>query len=154
MNRILKIGLVLLLAGVGLRALAEEEAPDNSPLDELLAPMGGLKVDPERCLSLIRIDRTEIVNEQTILFYMKGDAVYVNYLPRRCPGLGRNKAFSYKTSLSQLCHVDFISVLDNFGGTYRRGVSCGLGQFYPIGPEGAALLREREKAGLFRDDSE
>lgn len=40
--------------------------------------------------------------------------------------------FSYKTSTSQLCSVDTIRVLHNYGGQLEEGVGCGLGKFQPM----------------------
>lgn len=84
------------------------------------------------CVGLARIDRTRIVNDQTILFYMLGPDVYVNHLPLKCNGLRRTDAFSYATSLAQLCHLDIIRGLRSFGGQLSPTVSCGLGKFVPI----------------------
>ncbi|MEJ2760591.1 MAG: hypothetical protein P8126_03375, partial [Gammaproteobacteria bacterium] len=36
----------------------------------------------------------------------------------------------YRTSLSQLCDLDIITVLDSVGGEYRPGASCGMGHFF------------------------
>ena len=95
----------------------------------------------ERCVSLTRIDRTHVLDDYNILFYMRGKKVYINKLPRKCPGLFRADSFMYKTSLSQLCNVDIITALDNIGFGFSRGASCGLGKFYPIDIERAKELR-------------
>ena len=39
------------------------------------------------CVSIRRIDRTEIIDDRTIVFHMIGKEIYLNKLPRRCPGL-------------------------------------------------------------------
>lgn len=100
-----------------------------------------LEDDSERCISLARIDRTHILDDYNILFYMRGKKVYINKLPRKCPGLRRADSFMYKTSLSQLCDLDIITALDNIGFGFSRGASCGLGKFYPIDKERAKELR-------------
>src|SRR3546814_8937124 len=41
-------------------------------------------------------------------FHMINGEVLRNTLPQSCPQLGFERAFSYKTSLSQLCNVDKI----------------------------------------------
>jgi len=61
---------------------------------------------------------------------MSGGETLVNRLPNRCPGLGFEKRFAYKTSLSQLCNTDIITVITSMG----RGASCGLGTFSPYVP--------------------
>lgn len=83
--------------------------------------------DTEKCISTHRIDHTEIVDGETILFHMVGKKVYVNKLPRRCPGLSFHKAFSYKVSQNRLCNTDIIRV---YQGDYF-GAACGLGKFEP-----------------------
>ena len=118
----------------------------------MLLPSGALLADElpvkpegaENCVSLSRIDHTRIVDDRTILFYMKGSDIYVNRLPRRCPGLKRADSYLYKTSLTQLCNVDTITVLQRFGGPgFTPGPSCGLGFYEPITAEGVeAMLAE------------
>lgn len=83
------------------------------------------KVD--RCIRLIRISSSRVIDDNHILFIMKGKKAYLNTLPRRCSRLGFEKSFSYKVSLNQLCNVDIITVFDSTGGI--QGPSCGLGKF-------------------------
>ena len=97
---------------------------------------------PEQCISLQRIDHSEIVDDQNILFYMKGDEVYRNYLPHDCPGLSTHDAFMYRTSLSQLCSLDIVTVLMRMGfNGFTPGASCGLGMFYPVTEQDVAGLK-------------
>ncbi len=131
----------LLALGLGLAAplAAEEKAMDES-LDLVSGP-------PEQCISLIRIDHTDVIDNQNILFYMKGKDIYRNHLPYPCSGLGGiNDGFMYRTSLNQLCNVDIITVLDNLGFGFSPRNSCGLGLFYPITKDDVARLKERAKA--------
>lgn len=123
--------LIILLAILATAAWAEDEGEQEQ------APIVPGTVD---CVSLARIDRTKIVNDSTILFYMLGPDVYVNNLPRRCNGLKRMDGFSYETSIGRLCSVDIIRGLRNVGGEFVPGVACGLGQFVPITEEQIALL--------------
>lgn len=87
---------------------------------------------PVRCVSLSQIDSTEVVDDKTILFRMRGGQYYRNSLPYRCPSLKFEKSFLYKTSISQLCNVDIIYVLERYGGNYQQGAGCGLGMFEPV----------------------
>ena len=86
---------------------------------------------PVSCIPLVGIDHTRVRDDSTIDFFMRGRTVYRNTLPNSCPELGFEQAFSYKTSLSQLCNVDIISVLRQ-SSPLQRGASCGLGQFQPV----------------------
>src|SRR5690606_17824151 len=47
--------------------------------------------NPTRCISTTRLDRTEVVDNETVLFYMRGGDIYRNRLSRSCPGLEREK---------------------------------------------------------------
>ena len=101
-------------------------------------------MDGERCISTSRIDRTHVLDDKQVLFYMRGRDIYLNQLPRGCSGLARQGAFSYESRTSQLCNLDTITVLDTVGGGFMRGATCGLGTFIPIDEETAELLRNPE----------
>jgi hypothetical protein len=85
------------------------------------------------CVELSRIREARVVDDRTIDFYLSSREILRNTLPSACPQLGFEKAFTYSTSLSQLCSVDIITVIVQGGGP-RRGASCGLGAFVPYTP--------------------
>ncbi len=118
------VGFTILSGCAGL----EQEEPDD---DGLIYPVDE-SVPSERCVNLAALDSTEIIDDRNILFYMRGDQIYRNVLPRRCFGLQRNDAFSYRTNARQLCNVDTITVLQPFGGGLDEGATCRLGPFYPV----------------------
>ena len=101
--------------------------PQSTP-----AKTGGGQPQTTDCINLISLDHTEVVNDQTILFYMVGGKVWKNTLPYKCPGLGFEGAFGYETAIDQLCSVDTITVLDTDGG--MPGATCGLGKFEAYTP--------------------
>lgn len=84
----------------------------------------------ENCLGIGRIRQTRVLDDQHILFIMRGGATYLSKLPHRCARLGFNEAFTYATSLSQLCNTDIITVIDRHGGITAS--SCGLGIFQEL----------------------
>lgn len=86
--------------------------------------------EPISCVSLRNIQSTRVHGDSVIDFHMNGGKVYRNTLPNSCPSLGFEERFSYKTSLSQLCSVDIITVLQSPG--LSQGPSCGLGKFQPV----------------------
>ncbi len=86
--------------------------------------------DAVNCVSLQSIRSTQVHGDSTIDFHMNGGKVYRNTLPNSCPSLGFEERFLYKTSLSQLCSVDIITVLQSPG--LSQGPSCGLGKFQPV----------------------
>ncbi|WP_150291785.1 hypothetical protein [Sphingobium estronivorans] len=119
-HRTHRLALVMALACVAGPALAKS-APDN------LVPVG----KPVDCVQITSIRSTDVRDDRTIDFIMNGRQVYRNTLPDSCPSLGFEKRFMYKTSLSQLCSVDIITVLYQTNGL-QRGASCGLGKFQPM----------------------
>ncbi len=108
----------------------------------------------QSCISLNRINNTHVLDDSNILFYALGKKVYRNQLPRKCPGLARADSFMYKTSMSQLCKLDMITVLNNMGFGFMQGATCGLGKFYPIDAERAKELRGQKAPASERLEAE
>ncbi len=131
------VTMAMVIAALGLAAMPAlgEDKKMNDSLDLAAGP-------PEQCLSLIRIDRSEVIDDRNIIFHMQNGDLYRNQLPYRCPGLSLHDTFMYRTSLNQLCNLDIITVMDNIGFGLSPGASCGLGHFYPITEEQADKLRE------------
>lgn len=117
-----------ILSAVALTAPAEARR-DNKLEAAKLTPIPGAKA--ENCIPLRSIRETRVRDDSTIDFYTNGGRIYRNTLPNSCPQLGFEESFSYATSLSQLCSVDIITVLQR-GGGLTRGASCGLGTFVPV----------------------
>jgi hypothetical protein len=88
--------------------------------------------EPVRCVSLSQIRSTKVVDNSTIDFKMAGGKTYRNSLPYSCPGLKYEDRFSYRTSQSQLCNVDIVRVLHDYGGRLTEGAGCGLGKFQRV----------------------
>ena len=118
----------LIVAALALGACAQQEARPRAG-QQTMVPAG----DPVACVSTNRIRETRVIDDQTIDFVMIDGTIFRNTLPNRCPGLGFERAFSYSTSINQLCNVNIITVI-NQGGGPRRGASCGLGMFVPVKP--------------------
>ena len=125
--RLSYLTLPLLLAAC---ASATTDAPQQGRHAERIAaaqPSG----PPESCVDLRRIRSSRVLNDQIIDFELIDGRIMRNVLPYNCSGLGFSEAFTYSTSLSRLCSVDTITVL-NQGGGPARGATCGLGQFQPV----------------------
>ena len=88
--------------------------------------------EPKSCITRSSIRSTDVIDDQTIDFRMRNGDIYRNHLPSKCPGLGFEEAFSYKTSTNQLCNVDIIRVLDDTAGRLDTRAACGLGKFQQI----------------------
>lgn len=88
--------------------------------------------EPRNCVSLNQIRSTKVIDNSTIDFKMAGGKTYRNSLPYSCPGLKFEDRFTFRTSQSQLCNVDIVRVLHNYGEQLHEGVGCGLGKFQPV----------------------
>jgi len=88
---------------------------------------------PVDCIITRNIDKTDIIDDQTILFYMKGKnkPIYRNYLPSKCPNLESSDRFGYAVTSSRLCKVDLIQALPRVG----IPIPCRIGEFTPISAE-------------------
>ena len=130
------------LCSLATNVLLAQNAPDDAgaPVYELDEEDFAIDREGERCINTRNIRNTDILDERTILFRMRGDDYFVNYLRHDCPGLLREERFSYRTSGGRLCQVDTIRVIEQFGGFIQEGMSCGLGVFYPISEEEAEFL--------------
>jgi hypothetical protein len=122
--------LILGLATLTVATAAGAFGPAERRAKELAAyqPAG----EPIKCISIHQIRSTRILANNVIDFKMTGGKVYRNTLPHSCPQLVSEDRFSYRTSLSQLCSVDTIRVLHNYGGQLQEGAGCGLGKFQPV----------------------
>lgn len=109
--------------------------PPVKPTVAATTTVAPAKVSPvaQSCVQLNRIREARVVDDRTIDFYLSNREVLRNTLPNSCPQLGFERAFSYSTSISQLCSVDIITVIIQGGGP-ARGASCGLGPFVPYTP--------------------
>ena len=129
----------------------------QAPRDSAAADQGGAsenaaadpKADdfdrtPTDCVVVSNIKETAIIDDSTILFYMRGGSkiTYRTSLPHECPNLAHENRFAYKTTMNRLCDIDLITVLEQYGVGLRDGFTCRLGKFYPIPYEEAELLRK------------
>ena len=83
------------------------------------------------CVGLTQIREAKVISDSIIDFHLIDGRILRNVLPHSCPQLGFERAFSYSTSLSQLCSTDIITVIIQGAGP-MRGASCGLGKFQPV----------------------
>ena len=54
--------------------------------------------EPVNCVTVNRIRRTDIIDDNNILFYMRGGKIYRNYMQRKCPRLKSQDSFTYVAS--------------------------------------------------------
>lgn len=95
------------------------------------APTARVVGEAVSCLNSASIRDTTVHDDRTIDFEV-GGKTYRNTLTNGCGNLGFVRAFTYDTTIGQLCDNEIIYVLDNTGGDLRRGAACGLNEFVPI----------------------
>lgn len=113
------------------------------------AAVGNGQGDPPAspsCLYLPMIDRTEVVDTRNILFYMKDRTVYRNELPHACATLDQTKPFLYRVGMNQICDLDRITVLNQWGVGFTPGETCGLGKFNVVEDADIEALKAAAKA--------
>ncbi len=120
--------IIILLAAstIATTGLAVVYAKEKSSVE--MRPVG----KPLDCVTTYLIRDTKVVDDRTIDFKMKGGKTLRNTLPYSCPSLKFEERFSYRLSNNQLCSVDVIRVLNDYGGRLQEGAACGLGKFQPV----------------------
>jgi hypothetical protein len=121
----LAVGLLVAAAAASAGAKRPTDPTRNVPAGRVIGPA-------QSCIRLVEITNSEVRNDWTIDFEAGGSRrIYRNVLDHRCPGLNAARAFSYNTTLSQLCSTDIVHPVHQSGGL-NRGPGCGLGQFTPM----------------------
>ena len=77
------------------------------------------------CLNVRNIQRTEVQDDRTIVFYMRDGKIWQNRLRRVCPML---KTSSY----TQVLHNDQMCSNQQFIHVTQTGDMCALGDFTPV----------------------
>lgn len=114
--------------------------------------------EKEMCLETVRIKETRILDDQTILFEMRGGAFYLNRLPVASPGLKIAGGFSYSTSIAKLCSQDSIKIVSPGSAPTSTAL---LGEFVQFKEKGTVdkieklltdgLLEELVAEGAFKE---
>jgi len=131
MNRFRKIGFSALIGVLAASSIAvgdEDKASGEEEVSKLEKAL--VKYDRtgemKSCVSPSRIRHTRVVDNEHIIFEMRGSKVYLNTLPRNCPRLGYHKSIKYTVRAGSLCKNDIFEVFDSAGLT---GTSCSFGAF-------------------------
>lgn len=128
---------ICLCAGIAGLAVSMPPLPANAE-DE------GVDDGSQRCLNARSIRRTEVVDDNNVVFEIQGRRLFLNQLPKSCTGLSENGRFSFEISTRSLCAGDKIRILREAGSTFYEGKSCSLGRFRPVTVE-ELLEAERRK---------
>jgi len=126
--RLPKVAIPACLMVLSLAACAPREEMRDAVDDR--APPVRVVGEAQSCIPITQIRNSEVHSDYTIDFHA-GNRTWRNTLPNRCAALGNTRAFSYSTSLNQLCSTDIITVIEPGSPMLTRG-SCGLGQFVPV----------------------
>lgn len=111
------------LAGCGEKPAVERPA---------VSPAARVVGEPQNCIQRTHYRETRVRDDWTIDFLRDSRSGWRNTLPNRCPGLRSSDAFTFRTSINQICSTDIINVLQMVGSRPTQGAGCGLGRFAPI----------------------
>lgn len=97
----------------------------------------------ERCIDMRRIRTTKVLDERHVVVEMRQKEYYVIQLPRRCPGLRRNRPVMTEPRGRQFCQFDSIRPMyqNGFGGI-EWGTPCTIPGFHAVTKEQVVQLRE------------
>jgi hypothetical protein len=113
--------------------LAQEDPPEVEEDDSI--------IEGQRCVSSRPIRKTEVLDDQNIIFYMRGTAIYLNHLPKPCKKLAQSGRFLYRTTVARICKSDMITILRDTGLGLSTGRSCKLGTFWGITKEDVEKIK-------------
>ena len=103
--------------------------PPLSPQEQLAKAIEGrVAGKPVNCIDFRSIRSSRIIDKTAIL-YDTGTTLYVNTPVSGAEWLDRDDIMVTSTSLSQLCNVDIVRLVDQ--GTRMQSGSVGLGKFVP-----------------------
>lgn len=80
----------------------------------------------EKCVRPSLIKQTRVLDDNHIIFEMRGNRVYLNTLDHKCSRLGFERSITYDVRGNKLCSLDVVSVFDT---TLGAGPGCFLGEF-------------------------
>lgn len=120
------VGTALAGAFVAAPAAAKRLSPE-ARLEKLLA--GRTAGKPVNCVSLARLQSSEIIDRTAIVYRAPGNRLYVNYPRIGAESLDDDDILVTRTTGSQLCSIDTVRLLDR-GSRFEHGF-VGLGEFVP-----------------------
>lgn len=98
------------------------------------------------CISMGTTGKTLALDDDTVLFYPPTGRIFINRLPRQCPGLrSSGGSFQHTTArgslfISEMCRGDTVTLIKG----NHAGFTCRLGPFRELTKaQAAALFRDR-----------
>jgi len=97
-----------------------------------------------KCLQSENIERTEPLNDQYIVFHLRGEQTWIAQMRGRCPGLGPNAKLVFEKDSPRICEWDSVRVVyDNgLGNGVTFGPRCNLPKFEPVSEQQVTMLKE------------
>jgi hypothetical protein len=138
---------VALLFVAGCATTPEDESRRQAieaDIQDILQLSLGEDGKPLRCLSEAQYGGFRALDEKHMLFMGRGDKRWVNVLRQRCLDLRHGDVLRIRSfSASRICDTDRFAVDDWFEwpwysrapwhwGAWSTGMTCTLGQFYPV----------------------
>ena len=146
MGRIAAAAIALAFNAGALAANREAEEPtDDAAItaEQILAnPLEeSAYAHKDRCLATARYRRIEIVGNMALAFHGRGDNLWLNVLPRRCPGLRANMVLVLEQSSLRICARDQFRGISPGNSAIRTSI-CTLGTFEQMTPEHFHAMRD------------
>lgn len=103
-----------------------------------------LGADSKDCLNGSTVEKTGVVNDGAVIFFLRSKQAYLNVLEEACAGLARDGQFlvgpqrAGSDYVTRVCDEDLIFPFTE--GSGRRVLGCDLGRFFPISEEQALQI--------------
>lgn len=124
---------ILALSSAALLAAYAEAPPELSESGEsrVAAALADYRQtgEPVSCVSSRDLQGNRSIGEDAIVFEGTGNRIWVNRPPAGCPALTDSRALRVRTTSTQFCRGDIVTVFDPVSGIEYGG--CGLGDFTP-----------------------
>ena len=85
--------------------------------------------EPVTCVNSRDLQGNRSIGEEAIVFEGPGRRIWINRPAAGCPALTDSRALRVRTTSTQLCRGDIVTVFDPVSGIEYGG--CGLGDFTP-----------------------
>lgn len=120
--------LLTLLAGTLMLGGVAQAAPQDHEAELARALQGRVAGEPVQCIDLHRIRSSRIITD-TAIIYDAGNVLYVNRPENGANQLNQWDTMVTRTSTSQLCNVDTVTMVDQASRSFTGVVF--LGDFVP-----------------------
>ena len=116
--------LITLLAGTLMLGGVAQAKPQDHEAELARAIQGRVAGEPVQCIDLHRIRNSRVITD-TAIIYDAGSVVYVNRPANGADQLNQWDAMVTRTSTSQLCNVDTVTMIDRASHSFTGVVFLG-----------------------------